>query len=177
MRNPEWITLACLSLVNLWLNWWISLRHKRYHGIYRLIAFECIILLVLLNYSLWFRTPFSWFQIISWILLCLALLVAISGFYYFYRIGKPSDGLEGTTRLIDTGIYRYIRHPMYFSLILGGFGVLMKDPEGLQALLAFLNFLALYLTARVEEKEMIGKFGKAYGDYRQRTKMFLPFLL
>jgi protein-S-isoprenylcysteine O-methyltransferase Ste14 len=85
--------------------------------------------------------------------------------------------MEETTSLINSGLYRYIRHPLYLSLILGGFGIMMKDPGWTQILLAGGNFIALYVTARVEEGEMIGKFGKEYTDYMKDTKMFIPFVI
>ena len=85
--------------------------------------------------------------------------------------------MEETTQLIKSGLYRYIRHPLYLSLILGGFGVMMKDPDWIPILLSGVNLTALYLTARIEEKEMIKKFGKEYSVYIKKTKMFIPFIL
>ncbi len=43
--------------------------------------------------------------------------------------------MEETTALITSGLYRYIRHPLYLSLILGGFGVMMKDIKWLNLFL------------------------------------------
>jgi protein-S-isoprenylcysteine O-methyltransferase Ste14 len=84
--------------------------------------------------------------------------------------------MENTTTLITTGVYKYIRHPMYLSLMLIGFGVLAKDCGYQQWLLAIINFIALILTARVEEKEMLLKFGDDYRKYMTKTKMFIPFV-
>jgi protein-S-isoprenylcysteine O-methyltransferase Ste14 len=175
--DAAWISFAALSLANLWYNWRISIKQKRFHGIFRLVSFECIILLVILQLPLWFREPLSLHQAISWILLAGSLLVACSGFITFYRRGRPRDGMEETTKLIKTGLFRYIRHPLYFSLILGGFGVMAKDAGTVQAALALINFAALYITARTEEAEMIRKFGPPYREYMRETAMFLPFIL
>ena len=177
MNTTQCLVLAALTLANLWFNWWISLRQKRYHGIFRMASFECLILMVNLQVPLWFRDAMSWHQIVSWVLLAGSLLVALVGFLTFYRLGKPSDQMEETTQLIQTGLYRYVRHPLYLSLILGGFGVMMKKPAGLQVLLSIVNFLALYITARIEEREMIRKFGQEYVDYMKKSKMFFPFVL
>ena len=177
MNPTEWTIFGILTLSNIWLSWWLSLKHKRYHGIFRLIAFECIILLVICQYPVWFRDPFTWYQSISWILLAGSLLVAIFGFQLFYKHGQPEDQMEETTHLIKTGLYRYIRHPLYLSLILGGFGIMMKDPEWPQIIMSLINFIAMYLTGRVEEVEMIRKFGKEYASYMKETKMFFPYIL
>ncbi len=177
MSSAEIIILITLTIANGWFSWVVSIKDKRYHGIFRFISFESIIILVLLNYPVWFKDPLAWYQVISWILLAGSILVAFFGFYLFYHYGKPDDGMEETTVLITTGLYRYIRHPLYLSLILGGFGVLMKDLHRFQIIFSLVNLSALYLTARVEEKEMLRKFGREYENYMKGTKMFIPFIL
>jgi len=84
--------------------------------------------------------------------------------------------MEDTTKLISTGLFKYIRHPLYLSLMLGGFGILAKDYGYIQWILALTNFISLIITAKVEEKEMIKKFGDDYIDYMKHTKMFIPFI-
>ena len=54
---------------------------------------------------------------------------------------------------------------------------MMKDLNWQSLITAFVNLLALYLTARVEEREMIKRFGKEYVSYMGRTKMFIPYIL
>jgi protein-S-isoprenylcysteine O-methyltransferase Ste14 len=170
------IIFAICTIIIVWFTWWISLRQRRYHGIFRFFAFESILVLSLLNYPVWFKDPFSLHQIISWVLLILSILVAAIGFQTLYSKGNPTDQMENTSKLITTGVYKYIRHPMYLSLMLVGFGVLVKDCGYLQCFFAIINFIALILTARVEEKEMIIKFGEDYRIYMKKTKMFIPFV-
>lgn len=170
------IILITCTITLAWFSWWVSLRGKRYHGIFRFVSFECILILVLLNYPNWFKDPFSPHQIISWIFLILSIFAAASGFYTFYSKGKPRDQMEDTTKLISTGLFKYIRHPLYLSLMLGGFGILAKDYGYIQWILALTNFISLIITAKVEEKEMIKKFGDDYIDYMKHTKMFIPFI-
>jgi protein-S-isoprenylcysteine O-methyltransferase Ste14 len=177
MGRTDIIILAILTIALAWLSWIISLKEKRYHGIFRFVSFESILLLVLMNYPVWFTDPLAWYQLVSWILLGGSLLVAILGFYLYYHHGRPADGMEGTTRLITSGLYRHIRHPLYLSLMLGGFGVMMKDLNWPGLVTALVNLLALYLTSRVEEREMIKRFGKEYESYIGRTKMFIPYII
>jgi protein-S-isoprenylcysteine O-methyltransferase Ste14 len=176
MGKAEIIIFIILTIVIAWLSWTVSVKDKRYHGIFRFVSFESILILVLLNYPVWFKSPMAWYQLISWGLLGGSLLVAIFGFYLLYHHGKPVDGMEETTALITSGLYKYIRHPLYLSLILGGFGVMMKDLKWLGLILALVNLLVLYLTAIVEENEMTKRFGKDYEEYMTRTKRFIPFI-
>lgn len=84
--------------------------------------------------------------------------------------------MEDTSSLITTGLFKYIRHPLYLSLILMGFGILAKNTGIIQWILALINFGAIILTAKVEEKEMMLKFGDDYKKYMEKTKMFIPYI-
>jgi protein-S-isoprenylcysteine O-methyltransferase Ste14 len=160
----------------VFFSWFFSIKEKRYHGIARFFAFESIFILLLLNIKVWFREPFSWHQIISWILLFSSIYPGLAGYLLLKRKGKPEKSFESTTMLVKSGIYRYIRHPLYCSLLLLGTGVMFKEPGTLQIIFGVANIAAIYLTARIEEKEMTAKFSDQYTDYMKETKMFVPFL-
>lgn len=158
-------------------SWFLSIKYKRYHGIVRFFAFESVFLLVLLNYKVWFLEPFSPLQVGSWILLILSIYVVMTGFLLLKREGKPDSNFENTSLLVKTGIYGYIRHPLYLSIFLLGTGIVLKDAGPFQMLLGIINLVAVYFTARIEENEMISKFGDEYREYMKETKMFIPFIL
>ena len=176
MSKTEILITAVITLLIIWFSWYVSIREKRFHGIWRFFSFESILLLVMLNYPIWLSNPFSTKQIVSWLLLLSSLFMALVGFGLLARRGKADGSFENTTELISTGIYRYIRHPLYLSLILLGTGAMMKNPGLLQCILGSVNAIAIYLTAKVEEKEMHSRFGDKYLDYRKKTKMFIPYI-
>jgi protein-S-isoprenylcysteine O-methyltransferase Ste14 len=158
-------------------SWFLSIRYKRYHGIARFFAFESIFILVLLNYKVWFINPFSPLQLVSWIIMTLAAYIAIAGFLLLKRKGKPDKNFENTSQLVKSGIYRYIRHPLYLSVFMLGTGIMLKDMGLFQVALGFVNLIAVYITSRIEEQEMIAKFDNEYRVYMKETKMFIPFIL
>ena len=173
----NYIALAAGTAIIILFSWYFSIREKRYHGIARFFSFESIFVLVMLNWRVWFMDPFSPMQIISWILLFGSIYPAVAGYLALHRKGKPEDShIERTTVLVKTGIYRFIRHPLYCSLLLLGTGVMFKDTGKMQLILGSVNLLGIYFTARIEEKEMIKKFGPEYIEYMYGTKMFIPFL-
>jgi protein-S-isoprenylcysteine O-methyltransferase Ste14 len=174
MNLPAVITGTIIIIL---FSWFLSIKYKRYHGIARFFAFESVYILVLLNYKVWFTNPFSPLQLVSWILLCLSIYVVITGYLLLKRDGKPDTNFENTSVLVKSGIYDYIRHPLYLSIFLLGTGVLLKDPGPVQLFLAIINLIAVYITARIEENEMIRKFGNGYKEYMKETKMFIPFIL
>jgi protein-S-isoprenylcysteine O-methyltransferase Ste14 len=153
---------------------WQSLGNSRSHGFCRFFAFECILILVLLNRNAWFHDPLSSAQIISWILLCASLGLAAHGFYLLVVIGRPEGHFENTTAIVMLGAYKYIRHPLYTSLMLFTWGTFLKDLSLQGVMITTVGTALLFATARVEESENIHKFGEEYAAYMVKTKMFIP---
>jgi protein-S-isoprenylcysteine O-methyltransferase Ste14 len=85
---------------------------------------------------------------------------------------------ERTTELIETGLYKYIRHPLYGSLVFLTWGIYFKNVASVQLLIvSVLATIFLFATAMIEEKENIKFFGEKYRDYMKRSKMFVPYIL
>jgi protein-S-isoprenylcysteine O-methyltransferase Ste14 len=165
-----------------------SLRRWRAHGFYRFLAWEFILLLSLLNFrgvEQWFGDPASWRQLASWILLFGSIVPAVWGAHLLRSRGgalaarddRELLAFERTTRLVTAGIYKYIRHPMYASLLMLTWGVFFKRVSVGAGVAALCATAALVATARAEERENCGYFGEAYRTYMARTKMFVPFVL
>jgi protein-S-isoprenylcysteine O-methyltransferase Ste14 len=179
----RWLVFGICSIPIIWISR-RSLRKRDVHGFYRFFAFEAILGLIALNAAAWFRDPFSPRQLISWALLLASLLLAVHGFTLLRRSGKPDRriedptrlGVEKTTRLVRSGAYRVIRHPLYASLLALAWGVFLKAPSWLGLGLAALATVAVYLTARVEEQENLRNFGPEYAEYMRETRMFVPFV-
>lgn len=167
------IGFLLFSLLFLWHSR-TDLRQPGSHGFYRFFAWEAEIGLLALVAPRWFKDPFSIPQIVSWGLLLLSLLLVIWGVALLLKRGKPVGYFENTTQLVASGVYRYVRHPMYASLLYLAWAAFLKDPGLLTGILAAAATLFLYLTARTEERENVEKFGADYQAYQQRTKMFIP---
>ena len=113
---------------------------------------------------------------VSWILLITSPIIAFLGFRTLLKNGKPKGQIENTTYLVVSGMYKFIRHPIYSSIIPGVIGILLKGFGYIQILLTVIIYISVVLTAKIEEKEMIKKFGSVYQDYMKRTKMFIPYI-
>ena len=161
-----------------------SLKAPKSHGFFRFFAWETILALFLLNLDVWFVQPFSWHQLISWPLLIASAFLVIHGVLLLKQIGKPKAqsaadvrfDFEKTTMLVTTGVYGYIRHPLYSSLLLLAWGIYFKQPGWLSSILVAASMIFLILTAKAEERENIGFFGPVYQEYMTQTKMFIPFV-
>jgi len=178
------VVFVVTSMVIVFISW-RSLPKPRSHGFYRFFAFELLLILILINIDYWLEDPLSIHQLISWFLLFVSLILAIHGFYLLWVMGKPKGGeeetsnlaFENTTQLVTIGAYKYIRHPLYASLLLLGWGIFFKYPTLLGGVLALVISVFLTATAKAEENENIIRFGDDYLHYRETTRMFIPWLI
>jgi protein-S-isoprenylcysteine O-methyltransferase Ste14 len=81
---------------------------------------------------------------------------------------------EKTGQLIISGLYRYVRHPLYtFSLL-----ILWLSPN--MSLNSFIVYTALTIYVLIgiifEERKLIREFGQEYETYRDATPMLIPGL-
>lgn len=180
----QWIFFGVVSLFIMVISW-KSLREPRSHGFYRFFAWETILALFLINVNFWFYKPFAWNQIIAWSLLFLCLIPLVFGVYSLRTRGQPAKqrennpsllAFEKTTTLVTSGIYHYIRHPLYSSLFVLTWGIFFKSPSMLGLLLAIAATLFLIATAKADEAECMQFFGVHYQEYMKKTKRFVPYI-
>lgn len=180
-----WVFFTAGSLLLIAISW-KSLQNPRSHGFYRFFAWESILALFLLNARFWFYKPFAWNQILAWSLLLLSLIPLAFGVHSLRTSGEPANerrgdpsllAFEKTTTLVTSGIYKYIRHPLYSSLFLLTWGIFFKSPSLLPGILSAISTLFLLLTAKADEAECVQFFGTQYTNYMKHTKMFVPYLL
>lgn len=163
---------------------WRALFNIRSHGFYRFLSWECILWLFVSNYRFWFDAPLSTHQIFSWLLLFVAIYPVIAGAIQLKKKGNSGKlredqslfQFEKTSTLVDSGIYKYIRHPLYLSLIFLTWGIFLKNTTLFLFVIAVFSTVFLYLAARFDEKECLEYFGEKYAGYMKRSKRFIPFL-
>lgn len=178
--------IATFAMVSIFITVlsWRSLHNPRFHGFYRFFAFEAILILILLNIPFWIKNPFSPLQLASWFLLVFSGFLVIQGFYLLHKLGgyEPRENssetfaFEDTANLITQGIYRYIRHPLYSSLLFLAWGAYLKHISLYGTIAVLFATAALIITAKMEERENLSSFGPEYATYIKKTKMFVPFI-
>ncbi len=78
-------------------------------------------------------------------------------------------------RLATTGIYRWVRHPMYTAVLLAMMAVVLLDPRPWRFAVWLALGAVLLAKARREERYLAQRF-EQYASYRNRTWRLLPWL-
>lgn len=180
----EILALLIGTAVNVWLSW-RALLAPGAHGFYRFFAWEAILGLIILNHEPWGQDPYSPHQFSSWLLMLLSLALVHLGLRQLKRTGRAAAErgdatlyeFEKTTRLVTTGIYAHIRHPMYASLLALAWAAYLQQPSLTGSLIAVFASLSLLLTAKADERECLAYFGAEYEAYMRRTHRFIPGLI
>lgn len=112
------------------------------------------------------------------------VLVFLAALWLFWRthsdLGRNwSVTLEirDSHKLITSGVYRRVRHPMYSAFFLWALAQALLLPNLVAGLSGFVGFGILYFFRVGEEEAMMREtFGAEYDAYCARTKRIIPFL-
>jgi protein-S-isoprenylcysteine O-methyltransferase Ste14 len=95
------------------------------------------------------------------------------------RLGRNWSGMvtvKEDHRLIRTGPYALVRHPIYTGLITAVFGTAIALGRVCHGLAVVSFFLAYWLKSRLEERWMLQEFGDEYQRYRNEVRALIPFV-
>jgi len=81
-------------------------------------------------------------------------------------------------KIIDTGPYAFVRHPIYCGLIIALLATAIAEGKAAALLGSALVILGVWLKACTEERFLVTELGpEIYGAYCRRVPMLIPFLL
>jgi protein-S-isoprenylcysteine O-methyltransferase len=118
----------------------------------------------------------------GWLLRELALVLLVSGLAVRWvavlslgRFFTVDVALHEQHALVDTGVYRYVRHPSYTGLLVAfaGLGVFFGNWVGLSAVTLPVA-AAVLVRIRTEEAALLEGLGVSYAAYCAKTKRLLP---
>ena len=82
---------------------------------------------------------------------------------------------KSDAKLIETGLYKVVRHPIYTGLLLATFGSVVQSMAVVKLFVCLFLVLVLNYKARWEEKLLSATYAN-YTDYMTRTGRFVPRL-
>lgn len=116
---------------------------------------------------------------IRWIGLGFGLLAVLFSYWVFSNLGNnvsPSVATRQGHRLVTSGPYRWIRHPLYTMGMVSYLSFALLSANWLIAVLSLVVFVVVNIRLPQEEAGLIEKFGDEYRNYMQQTGRFLPKL-
>jgi protein-S-isoprenylcysteine O-methyltransferase Ste14 len=115
-----------------------------------------------------FVAPLGWAAIVA------SVVLAASATVRLRRSGTAFDVRRPTTRLVDHGIYRISRNPIYLSMMLLVVGIALAA-NSLVILICVLpaGSALCVLVIRREERYLRRKFGDHYSDYMRRVRRWI----
>ena len=85
----------------------------------------------------------------------------------------PTPVENGT--LIQTGLYKFVRHPIYSGIILSTVFLGIADGSTWKIGIGFTFWLLFYFKSKYEESLLVKRFPD-YAAYRKRSSRFFPYL-
>ncbi len=90
---------------------------------------------------------------------------------------SPRIDILENQQLVDTGIYKHIRHPVYAAMFIWCFANPLLLPNWIAGFAMIFTFLPLYMIRVPREEAMMTEhFGEKYVDYMRRTARLVPRL-
>ncbi len=86
---------------------------------------------------------------------------------------SPFPTPKKNSKLITTGLFKYVRHPIYTGILITAFFLAFYFNSGFKMLIFILLLILFYYKSKFEERELIQKFPE-YESYRASTGRFFP---
>ena len=102
------------------------------------------------------------------------VLVAVGSMLFLAGAGQIYWAKIRKSGLVTNGLYRFVRHPQYISLVLFGAGILLTWGRAITFLAFWLMMFLYYYLAGSEERTCLRLFGSAYERYREHTSFIIP---
>lgn len=116
-----------------------------------------------------------------WMGQALGIIGLLCGFWLLVRAHQALGDfydiklfVKDAHRVIDTGPYGYVRHPMYTTYFIWLASTVLLLPHYIFPVLLIMAVIGFYLMARREEQMLSEALGESYRTYMKRTGMFLP---
>ncbi len=163
----------------------IEIRLPSIFPYYRVLysAFATLSFLLLLLFQLrvpseYLFIPPIYFWLPAFLLIGLGLLVTILsvkgyGMDFFFR-EKQLPAQEH--KLLTSGTNAFVRHPLYFGLILILIGLMLYAPNWKNLIFTIVSTCYAFVGAKIEERKLIVLYGDAYRAYIKNVRMLIPYL-
>ena len=115
----------------------------------------------------------GWLQLIGLFISVVGIIISLAALLTLKKNLSPFPTPKQGAELIQSGIYKYIRHPIYSGILFFTLGFSLYSENTLRLLIFFTLLILFRFKAAYEEKLLQDKFPN-YAAYKKTTGMFLP---
>lgn len=104
------------------------------------------------------------------------ILKALRGYDLGEFSGFDFDKKQAKNEFKNDGLLKYMRHPIYFGILVLIWGIFITDASTRSFSNAIALTIYLFIGIYFEEKKLVEVFGEEYERYQQNVPMLIPFL-
>lgn len=127
------------------------------------------------DFALWHPS-----EAVGWAMFAVALAGLAFAWWARLELGRLWSGtitLKPGHRIVDTGPYAIVRHPIYTGLLLAVLAAVAAFGHALGLVAGGIVVVVNFIKARMEERFLSRELGEeAYAAYRRRVPMLIPFV-
>ena len=146
-----------------------------------------LVICVVVIYLLWIPLPVSISASMAIILKACGLILFLAGLSVTFWARQALGAMWGIStsrqvkllpdhRLIQSGPYAWVRHPMYLGAWVTFLGLLLIYGTWIVLVIFVMSLAVFYRRARLEESVLAEKFGDEWKSYVARSKSLIPFI-
>lgn len=117
-----------------------------------------------------FKTPFI-LKYTGVIISVLGFLIIIVAILQLNKNLTPFPTPKDKGSLINTGLYKYVRHPIYSGIFMAASGIALYTGSYWQLAISFILLILFYYKSKYEESLLIEKYNE-YENYKKVTRRF-----
>ena len=172
-----WAYIICAVIwVAILFGWIIPVvRSRQFYEIYMACGLGIFFSLIVLGLMIWQDDQIAPVAYLGLVLYVPGIALVASSFITLKHKGKPESGWEPTTTLIDSGVYRVVRHPLYLGSAFFTVGIMLIIQSIPSTVLGLVAVFCFWMVSRGEDRFNIEKFGDAYRQYMRKVPAWNAF--
>ena len=165
-----WAYIICVGIwAGIIVGWLVPVTRKRIvYEIYEACGLGIYFSLIILGWE-WKIIDIFPLAYIGYALYVPAAVLVIFSFINLKHKGKPKSGWEYTTTIINSDVFRVVRHPLYLGAAIWTVGILLVIQSIPSTILGLVAIFCFSMASKKEDEFNIKKFGEEYEKYMREV--------
>ena len=109
----------------------------------------------------------------AFIVSLLGVVVLILAMLQLSKNLSPFPSPKTNSELVQSGLYKYVRHPIYTGILISSFSFALATASGYRILISILLYILFIVKSEYEETLLMQRY-KEYESYMKKTGRFFP---